>query len=88
MFDFVGVLILMVVIVLFGFLTTRVWRLRNAFLKWGGVIVTGLPTLLSTVILVLALIGFSKLNEQHDNPVANIRPRRAAGPRLRQLPFS
>ena len=73
MFDLVGVLILMAVIVLFGFLTTRAWKLRNAFLKWGGVIITGLPMLLSAIILVLALIGFSKLNERHDNPVANIQ---------------
>jgi mono/diheme cytochrome c family protein len=73
MFDIVGVLILIAVIVLFGFLATRAWKLRNAALKWGGVILTGLLTLLPAFILVLALIGFSKLNERHDNPVASIK---------------
>jgi hypothetical protein len=36
MFDTLGVLILVVLIALFGFLTTRAWRVKNAFLKWGG----------------------------------------------------
>ena len=34
MFDITGILILIVVIVAFGFLTTRAWKLKNAFLKW------------------------------------------------------
>ena len=33
----------------------------------------GLFTLISTALLVLALIGFYKLNERYDNPVANIQ---------------
>lgn len=71
MFDTAGVLILIVLIVLFGFLTTRAWKLKNAILKWGGVVIAGLLTLIPTALLVLALIGFYKLNERHDNPVAN-----------------
>ena len=73
MFDTVGVLIVIVLIALFGFLTARAWKLRNAILKWGGVIVAGLLTLISTAILVLALVGFTNLNERFDNPVANIQ---------------
>ena len=73
MFDATGVLILIVLIALFGFLTTRVWKLKNAILKWGGVAITGLLTLIPTALLVLALIGFYKLNEQHANPVANVQ---------------
>jgi cytochrome c553 len=73
MFDTTGVLILVVLIALFGFLTTRAWRLRNAILKWGSVVITGLVTLILTALLVLGLIGFYKLNERHDNPVANIQ---------------
>jgi hypothetical protein len=73
MFDTAGVLIIIVLIALFGFLTTRAWKLKNAILKWGGVIIVGLLTLMSTAILVLALVGFYKLNERHDNPVANIQ---------------
>jgi len=73
MFDTVGVLILIVLIALFGFLAMRAWKLKNAFLKWGGVIITGLLTLIPTALLVLALIGFYKLNERHDNPVSDIK---------------
>ncbi len=73
MFDTVGVLIVIGLIVLFGFLTTRAWRLTNAFLKWGGVILGGLLTLIPTALLVLALAGFYKLNMRYDNPVTNIQ---------------
>jgi len=73
MFDITGILILIVVMVTFGFLTTRVWKLKNAFLKWVGVFVAGLLTLIPATLLVLALVGFSKLNAQYDNPVANIQ---------------
>ena len=73
MFDTVGVLVVIGLIVLFGFLTTRAWRLKNAFLKWGGVVIAGLLTLISNAVLALALVGFYKLNQRHDNPVANIQ---------------
>jgi len=73
MFDTAGVLILVVLIALFGFLTTRAWKLKNAILKWGGVIIAGLLTLIPAALLVLGLIGFYKLNERHANPVANVQ---------------
>ncbi len=73
MFDIAGVAVLVVLIALFGFLVTRAWRLKNGFLKWGGVVVTGLLSLLPALVLVLALIGFGKLNERHTNPVAAIQ---------------
>jgi mono/diheme cytochrome c family protein len=73
MFDIVGILILVVLTALFGFLATRAWKLKNAFLKWAGVFITGLLTLVPAALLVLALSGFSKLNTQYDNPVAEIQ---------------
>ena len=73
MFDTVGVLVLVVLIVLFGFLTTRAWKLKNAILKLGGAVITALLTLIPTVLLVLALIGFYRLNERHDNLVTDIK---------------
>ena len=73
MFDTVGVFILIVLIALFGFQITRAWKLKNAILKWGGVVIAGLLTLISTALLVFALIGFYKLNERYDNPVADIQ---------------
>jgi hypothetical protein len=73
MFDTPGVLILVVLIALFGFLLTRAWKLKNAILKWSGVVLTGLLTIIPAALLVLALIGFSKLSERHNNPVADIK---------------
>ena len=73
MFDFIGVLILVVFIVVFGFLTTRAWKLKNRFLKWAGVFLMGLLTVIPTLLLVLALIGFSKLNAHFDNPVTAVQ---------------
>jgi mono/diheme cytochrome c family protein len=66
-------IILIVLIAAFGFLTTRAWKLKNGFLKWIGVFLTGLLTLIPAALLVVALIGFTKLNAQYDNPVANIQ---------------
>jgi cytochrome c553 len=73
MFDFAGVLILVVLIALFGYLTARAWKLKNVILKWGGMILAGLLTITLTTLLVLGLIGFYKLNERHNNPVANVQ---------------
>lgn len=90
MFDTVGVLILILLMGLFGFLVTRAWKLKNGFLKWIGTVITGLLTLITTALLALALIGFAKLNERHTNPVADVRvtdtPEQIArGERLAQL---
>jgi mono/diheme cytochrome c family protein len=73
MFDIPGILVLIALIALFGFLITRAWKLRNPFLKWIGVFFIGLLTLIPTAMFVLALIGFAKLNKHYDNPVANIQ---------------
>lgn len=73
MFDFVGVFGLAAFIVLFGFLATRLWKTKNALLKWGGVTVSGLLALLGVVLLGLALRGFAMLNQKYDNPVADIQ---------------
>ena len=73
MFDLTGFIIDAMVIVVFGFLTRRAWKLKNAFLKWGGVFLAGLLTLIPTALFVLALIGFGKLNERYENPAATIK---------------
>jgi cytochrome c553 len=73
MFDIAGFLIVVVLIALFGFMTTRAWKLKNSFLKWVGAIISGLLTLIMMALLILALIGFSKLNERHDNPITNLQ---------------
>lgn len=73
MFDFVGILVLLVIALVFGFLATRAWKAKNGLIKWGGVIITGLLTLIPTLLLVLVLVGFSKLNQTYSNPVADLK---------------
>jgi cytochrome c553 len=73
MFDAAGVFILIVLIALFGFLTMRAKMLGNIILKWAGMILSGLLTLILVTLLALGLIGFYKLNKRYDNPVANIQ---------------
>jgi hypothetical protein len=73
MFDIAGMLILIVIMVIFGFLATRALKLKNTFLKWAGVFISGLLTLIPAALLVLALVGFYKLNKRYDNPLAEIQ---------------
>ncbi len=73
MFDITGVTILVVLIVVFGFLTVRAWRVKRRWLKWIGAILSGLLTFIPAVLLVLALIGFYKLNQRFDNPVSEVQ---------------
>jgi len=72
MFDFVGVAILVILILLFAFFTIRAWRSKRSWLKWIGSLLSGLLTLVTSALLVLALIGFFKLNQRFDNPVPEV----------------
>ncbi len=72
MFDFVGVLIVAALVALFAFLTLRAWRSRNRILKWAGAAIAGLLTLLAAAVLAAGLVGFVKINQKHDNPVADV----------------
>jgi mono/diheme cytochrome c family protein len=73
MFDLVGILILIVLMVGFGFLTVRAWKARNRWLRWIGGLLFGLLTILPLVLLTLALIGYGKLNARYNNPVPNVQ---------------
>ena len=53
-------LILVAASVLLGWLTVRAWRAKNAILKWGGVVLSGLLTVSLGVVSVVALIGLVK----------------------------
>ena len=72
MFDFVGVAILIILILLFAFLTMRARRFRRPWLKWIGSFLSGLLTLVTAALLVLALTGFYKLDKRFDNPVPEV----------------
>lgn len=72
-FDYVGIGILVLLLILFGFLTWRAWRANNKILKYAGGIVSGLLTLVVAVVTGAALYGFAQLNKTYTNPVADIK---------------
>ena len=84
--NIISLLILLALVILFVWLTRRAWHSRRALLRWAGTILAGLLALLSTAVLVVALIGFYKLGEKHSNPVADVQvartPAQIAGPTL------
>jgi len=73
MFDITGFAFLIILIMFFGFLTLRAWNAKRRWLKWIGVFFSSLLTLIPSVLLILALVGFYKLNERFDNPVQDIQ---------------
>jgi mono/diheme cytochrome c family protein len=72
MFDVVGVLLLVALTLLFGFVARRAWRASNPALKWAGTLLAALPALLFGLATTLALVGFAKVNQTHPNPVPDI----------------
>lgn len=73
MFDVVGVLILVILWLVFAFLARGAWHARNAILKWLGVILAGLLTVLLTLVIVAALYGFYRLNSAPAAPAAALK---------------
>jgi len=73
MFDITGITILVVLIFVFGVMTFRAWRLKSRWLKWIGMFLSGLLTLITLALLILALVGFSKLNDRFDNPIQDVQ---------------
>jgi mono/diheme cytochrome c family protein len=60
--NIVSVIILLVLVGLFGWLTWRAWHSKRRVLKWIGVVLSGTLTLLFTVVTVIALVGFYRMN--------------------------
>ncbi|HWQ12355.1 MAG TPA: c-type cytochrome [Roseiflexaceae bacterium] len=72
MFDVVGVLVLVVLSLLFGFLAARAWQAKNVLVRWVGTLLAAIPTLVFALAAGLALYGYAKVNQRHSNPVADI----------------
>ena len=70
--NLLGFLVLVAIAVLFGWLVFRAWRAKNAIVKWGGVALSGLLTLLLALASVVALIGLVKLYGPRGNPVRDL----------------
>lgn len=75
MIDFIGLFVLVVLLVLFGWLFLRSLRSKRAILKWVGLVLTGLLTLIFALVLVVVVRGTLTLNANYnaDHPVAAIK---------------
>ena len=74
MFDILGVLILVLLAAAFGWLAARARRARHPGMKWGGLLVSGLLAFVFAAAVLVAGIGFYRLNvPPHRNPVADVR---------------
>ena len=62
-------LVLVVVTGAFGWLTRRAWRAKNALLKWGGVVLAGLLTLVFAAVSVTGAIGLYVFYVPRGSPV-------------------
>lgn len=73
MFDILGVAVVVLLAGLFGFLALKAWGVKNAVVKWAGVILSGLLAVVCVAVLGLALNGFYKLNQQQPNQAADLK---------------
>ncbi|MCE7981506.1 MAG: cytochrome c [Caldilinea sp. CFX5] len=66
----IGVALLVLV---FGWLTGRAWRAQHPLLKWSGVTVAGLLTLLGLLAVALPLVGLYRLHRPTAPPAPDIQ---------------
>src|SRR3990172_5325001 len=66
------VLIVLAVAVGFALLARRAWRSKRGLVKWGGLLLSGLLTLVIGFVGVLAVVGMTKLYIPTSEPAPNI----------------
>jgi mono/diheme cytochrome c family protein len=71
----IGVVVVLVVAILFGWLCVRAWRLRNTPLRIGAGLLSGLVTLVLAAVSVVSLIGVYRLYAPHGGPPATLTVR-------------
>jgi mono/diheme cytochrome c family protein len=69
----VGLLVLLALVVLFGWLAKRAWGSKHKVLKWPALVLAGLLTLIFALVFVVALMGTFKLYTPASNPVASVK---------------
>src|SRR5882762_907180 len=74
---FIGVVVVLVLVVLFGWLAIRAWHVRNMALRIVGGLLTSLLTLVFAAVSVVGLVGVYRLYAPHGQPAANITVRAA-----------
>jgi len=65
-------LAIVAVAVLLGWLTFRAWHARRKVVKWGGVIVSGLFTIVLILVSVVMLIGMVKVYSPRNTPITDL----------------
>lgn len=71
--NIISLLILVILVILFAWLARRAWGSKWPILKWLGLVLAGIFTIISLAILVLGSIGFYKLAKRPNNPVVDIQ---------------
>jgi len=66
-------LALVAIAVLFGWLVTRAWRAKHAIVKWPGVILAGLLTLILVLVSGIVANGLLKMYTPHNFAVSSIK---------------
>jgi mono/diheme cytochrome c family protein len=65
-------LVIVAVSVLFGWLVWRAWHARNAIVKWGGIVLSGLLTLVFAAVSVVTLVGLVNIYAPKNIPVPDV----------------
>ncbi len=73
MVDLIGMLVLVALLALSAWLAKRAWGSKRKVLKWIGLPLAGLLTLVLTLVFVTALVGFYKLSAPPSHPVAAVQ---------------
>ncbi len=71
--NLIGLLILIGLTALGLWLVRRAWRARRAIIRWPGVVLSGLLTLLLMLCIVLAVSGFATIYLPRGNPVTALK---------------
>lgn len=66
-------LVLVLVTIGFGWLVTRAWRAKRWFVKWPGVVLSGLLTLILALVSILAASGLYQFYAPRGSPVTELK---------------
>lgn len=70
--NLISLLILVGIVVLFAWLTWRAWKSKRPLLKWGGVVLAGLLTLLFALVTLVLAKGFFDLYRPYPVAAVNV----------------
>lgn len=70
--NIIGWLVFVVLALFFGWLALRLWRAKNAIVKWVGVLLSGLLTLVLSLVSIVILIGLVTFYTPVNLPVPDL----------------